>query len=64
YNALYAAGMLVGPPISSFIFDAYKGAPMLYHLAGLWLLFVIFTIVYANDDPARSSHSVQACHAS
>ena len=54
YNAFYAAGMLLGPPISSVIFDAYKGAPMLYHLAALWMLFVIFTIVYANDDPARS----------
>lgn len=54
YNALYAAGMLVGPPISSVIFDAYKGPAMLYHLAALWLVFVIFTIVYANDDPARS----------
>ena len=53
YNAFYAGGMLVGPPISSVIFDAYKGAPMLYHLAALWALFVIFTIVYANDDPAR-----------
>ena len=56
YNAFYAAGMLIGPPISSVIFDAYRGAPMLYHLAALWALFVIFTIVYANDDPARSHH--------
>ncbi|HEX7663020.1 MAG TPA: MFS transporter, partial [Polyangiaceae bacterium] len=50
YNALYAAGMLLGPAISSLIFDAYKGAPMLYHLAAIWAGFVIFSIVFAKDD--------------
>jgi MFS family permease len=53
YNALYAAGMLLGPPISSVIFEKWGGAAMLYHLAGLWACFVVFTIVFASDDPAR-----------
>jgi MFS family permease len=53
YNACYAAGMLLGPPISSVIFDKWKGAPMLFHLAALWAAFVVLTIVFASDDPAR-----------
>lgn len=60
YNALYAAGMLLGPAISSLIFDAYKGAPMLFHLAALWAAFVGFSIVFANDDPARTGKRRQA----
>ncbi len=52
YNAFYAAGMLLGPPISSRLFESLGGAAMLYHLAALWAAFVIFTAVFAKDDPA------------
>jgi MFS family permease len=52
YNAFYAAGMLLGPPISSRIFGAYGGAAMLFHLAALWLAFVLFSLVFYRDDPA------------
>jgi MFS family permease len=52
YNAFYAAGMLLGPPISSRIFDARGGAMMLWHLAVLWAAFVAFTVLFAKDDPA------------
>lgn len=52
YNAFYAAGMLLGPPISSALFDRFGGGVMLYHLAGLWAAFVVFTTVFAGDDPA------------
>lgn len=52
YNAFYAAGMLLGPPISSALFDRHGGGAMLYHLAGLWAAFVVFTLVFAKDDPA------------
>ena len=52
YNAFYAAGMLLGPPISSVVFRHLGGAAMLYHLAGLWLAFVVFAAVFAADDPA------------
>ncbi|MBX3229484.1 MAG: MFS transporter [Labilithrix sp.] len=54
YNAAYAAGMLIGPPISGAIFTRMGGAPMLVHLAGLWAVFVAFTAVFANDDPHRA----------
>lgn len=52
YNAFYAAGMLLGPPISSQIFHLHGGGPMLYHLAALWAAFVVFAQVFRNDDPA------------
>jgi MFS family permease len=63
YNAFYAAGMLLGPPISSHLFVAHGGATMLYQLAALWIVFIAFSVIYSGDDPAslRSSHpSVQA----
>lgn len=55
YNAFYAAGMLLGPPVSSRLFDRLGGGAMLYHLAGLWGAFVVFTAVFAKDDPAAAS---------
>lgn len=52
YNAFYAAGMLLGPPISSQIYHLYGGGPMLYHLAALWAAFILFAQVFRRDDPA------------
>ncbi len=51
YNVFYAAGMLLGPPMSSVIFRRFGGAAMLYHLAALWMAFVVFATVFASDDP-------------
>ncbi len=55
YNVFYAAGMLIGPPISSFIFQTQSGAAMLYHLALLWLAFALFTVWFRADDPQRQA---------
>jgi MFS family permease len=52
YNAFYAAGMLLGPPISSQIYHLRGGGPMLYHLAALWAAFILFAQVFRRDDPA------------
>ncbi len=52
YNVFYATGMLMGPPISSLLFQRFGGEAMLYHLAGLWGAFVLFTVIYLYDDPA------------
>ena len=52
YNAFYAVGMLLGPPVSSHIFARYGGAAMLYHLAALWTGFFVFCVVFRRDDPA------------
>jgi len=51
YNAAYAAGMLMGPPVSGQLFTRWGGAAMLFHLAALWAAFVVFTVVFATDDP-------------
>ncbi|WP_437683589.1 MFS transporter [Sorangium sp. So ce131] len=52
YNVFYAAGMLLGPPLSSIIYERLSGVAMILHLAALWATFVVFTIVFAGDDPA------------
>jgi len=52
YNGVYAAGMLIGPPISSVFFERLGGGAMLGHLAILWAGFVLFSIVFWKDDPA------------
>jgi MFS family permease len=54
YNAFYAVGMLIGPPISSFIFARISGAAMLYHLAALWVSFLLFAFIFQRDDPAAT----------
>jgi MFS family permease len=58
YNAFYAAGMVLGPPISSQIFHLYGGGPMLYHLSLLWVGFVLFAQIYRRDDPRASREGV------
>jgi MFS family permease len=63
YNAAYAAGMLVGPPVSGLLFTRYGGAVMLLHLAALWGGFVALTLVFAADDPKHAKHSRHASSA-
>ncbi len=62
YNAFYAAGMLLGPPVSSRLFEAGGGALMLYHLAAIWAAFVVFSLVFYRDDPAvrRNAQSLSS----
>jgi MFS family permease len=57
YNAFYAAGMLLGPPISSYLFETRGGAVMLEQLALLWAAFVLFAFRYRADDPAALRRS-------
>ncbi len=52
YNVFYAGGILLGPPVSSQLFARYGGEAMLFHLAALWAAFIVFSVVYAADDPA------------
>jgi MFS family permease len=51
YNTFYAAGILLGPPLTSQLFARSGGALMLYHLAVIWAAFIVFSIVFARDDP-------------
>jgi len=52
YNVFYAGGMLLGPTISSWIYQTRGGVPMLYHLVVMWSAFIVFSLVFAADDPA------------
>ena len=54
YNAFYAAGILLGPPLSGLVFARWGGGTMLVHLAALWAAFVVFGVVFGRDDPASS----------
>jgi len=51
YNAAYALGMLVGPPIAGFLFSSISGRAMIVHFAALWAVFVTLTLVFRRDDP-------------
>ncbi len=62
YNAFYAAGMLLGPFISSFLFEKQGGAVMLEQLALLWAAFVLFAFVFRKDDPAARKKRLPAPH--
>jgi len=53
FNAFYASGLLLGPKISSVIYDEYGGKAMVLHFAGLWGVFVLGSLVFRRDDPAR-----------
>ena len=60
YNTFYAAGMVLGPPISSQIYHLHGGGPMLYHLAALWAAFVVFAQVFRRDDPRVAREAAAA----
>src|SRR5690606_8510741 len=60
YNTFYASGILLGPPLSSLFFARYGGAAMLYHLAVLWIVFVVFASVFSSDDPAWKARRLVA----
>lgn len=55
YNGFYAAGILLGPQVSSRLFQGFGGKSMLFHLAALWVTFVLFSLLFANDDPKRAA---------
>lgn len=52
YNTFYAAGMLVGPPLSGLVFEKIGGRTMIFHFSLLWVAFAAFATVFAKDDPA------------
>ena len=60
YNAFYAAGMLLGPPISSYLFATRGGGVMLLQLASLWAAFIVFAFVFRSDDPATQRVSARS----
>lgn len=59
YNVFYASGMLLGPPLTSQIFARWGGPAMLYHLSALWVAFVLFCVVFFQDDPNSKRKSAR-----
>ena len=57
YNAFYATGMLLGPFASSYLFEKRGGEAMLFSLALLWALFVLFALVFRADDPCARTRA-------
>ncbi len=57
YNASYALGMLIGPPIASAVYQQVSGKAMILQFVAIYIAFVIFTVVFANDDPAARRRS-------
>ena len=57
YNAAYALGMLVGPPIAGWLFQVHGGRPMLIHFGVLWIGFVALTVLFRGDDPKRAARA-------
>lgn len=55
YNAAYALGMLIGPPIAGRLYERVDGQAMLLHFAALWTVFVILTLVFRRDDPRHAT---------
>lgn len=51
FNAFYAAGLLLGPKLSSVIYDKFGGEVMVIHFAALWAVFVLGSLVFRRDDP-------------
>ena len=60
YNASYASGMLLGPVVSGAISTRYGDSVMLFHLSGLWAVFVALSVVFAADDPSHARASREA----
>ncbi len=60
YNASYALGMLLGPPITSQIYGKISGEAMIQHFAVLWAAFAVFTIVFRRDDPRARNDAALA----
>ncbi len=51
YNALYATGMLLGPPITGVVFAQLGPTAMMLHLAAFWVVFLAYAWWHRADDP-------------
>lgn len=51
-NASFAVGAVSGPLVSSRIYEYYSGEAMVLHLAGLWGVVVLMSLIFRRDDPS------------
>lgn len=51
FNVFFASGLVVGPFITGRVFHAFGGSAILWLFAGLWIVFVLLSVVFREDDP-------------
>lgn len=58
FNVFFATGLLLGPLVSGWVFEAWGGEAILYVFAGLWSVFVLVSWVFRDDDPRRARRTL------
>jgi len=58
-NASFAVGAVAGPLISSRVYEWYSGEVMVLHLAAMWTLVVLASVVFRRDDPSQRPRAVR-----
>ncbi len=51
-NASFAVGAVSGPLISSRVYEYWSGETMVLHLAGMWGIVVLASLIFRRDDPS------------
>jgi predicted MFS family arabinose efflux permease len=51
FNVFFASGLLVGPLITGNVFSSFGGSAIVFLFAGIWLIFVIVSVLFRKDDP-------------
>lgn len=61
FNVFFASGLLLGPLVSGHVMAAFEGDSLLYLFAGMWTLFIVFSLIFRTDDPrARDAERASA----
>lgn len=53
FNVCFALGLILGPMTTGHVFAALGGKAIIVLFAGVWVLFVLFSLVFRTDDPRR-----------
>lgn len=62
-NGSYGLGTLAGPLMSGYLFKHHGGEAMFLHVAGLWALALLATILFRRDDPSFRAIASARAHA-
>lgn len=60
FNLFFASGLVVGPLLTGRVFSAFGGSAIVVLFAGIWLAFVIVSVVFRKDDPRARGLSIAA----
>jgi MFS family permease len=51
FNVFFASGLVVGPLLTGAVFSAFGGSAIVFLFGGIWLTFVIVSVIFRKDDP-------------